>query len=262
LKQTWKHKFGTSWTYVNTPKELQVGAQWNIGMTQNALCQGYTYNRSTGKRTYRPNNVNGNWYTNGGIHFSTPLDKKKRLTLGGNTYTGFNQNVDLIGLEGEGSGEQKKSTVHNLYLQQALNLEYNFGEIVIGAKGNGTWTHATSRREDFSTINAGDYNYGLTLKADLPANFGISTDLTVFSRRGYEDESMNTNDIVWNIRVSKRFFGNRLTVMLDGFDLLHQLSNTYRNINGQGRIETTYIVIPRYLMLHIIYRLNVTPKKK
>lgn len=263
LKNSWTHSFSTSWSFTKSPKVVQIGAWWNIGLTQNALCQGYTYDRSTGKRTYRPDNVDGNWYTNGGYYFSAPLDKKKkRLTLGGNTYVAFNQNVDLIGIEGENGGTQAKSTVHNFYLQQGLRLEYNFSKVKLGTKGNGTWTHATSRREDFTTVNAGDYNYGLTLKADLPAGFALSTDFTVYSRRGYENESMNTNDFVWNARISKRFLGSRLTVMLDGFDLLHQLSNTYRTINGQGRTETTYNVIPRYAMLHVVYRFNVAPKKK
>ena len=45
-----------------------------------------------------------------------------------------------------------------------MKLEYGIGKIKLGAKGNGTWTHITSRRTDFATINAGDFNYGLTFK--------------------------------------------------------------------------------------------------
>lgn len=262
LKNSWTHSLNSSWVYQNSPKVRQVGAYWNVGILQDALCQGYVYNRATGARTYRPDNVKGNWYTNGGIYFSTPIDKKRRLMLGGNSYATFNNNVDLIGIEGENGSAKNKSTVRNVYLSQGITLDYSLGKVKVGAKGNGTWTHATSERSDFTTINAGDFNYGVTLKADLPFNFSLSTDFTVFSRRGYEDHSMNTNDLIWNARISKRFLGSRLAIMVDGFDLLHQLSNTYRSVDGQGRTEITYRVIPRYAMLHVVYRFNVAPKSK
>ena len=152
--------------------------------------------------------------------------------------------------------------MRNLYLSQGLKLEYGFGKVRVGAKGNGTWTHITSRRPDFATINAGDFNYGVTLKADLPFDISFSTDFTVYSRRGYTDDFMNTDDLVWNARLAKRFWGNRISVMLDGFDMLGQLSNIRRSLNGQGRSETIYHVIPRYAMLHFVYRLNVKPKNK
>jgi len=89
----------------------------------------------------------------------------------------------------------------------------------------------------------------------------FSTDLTEYSRRGYEDHSMNTNELVWNARLSKRIGGN-ISIMLDGFDILGNLSNVRRTINAQGRTESYYNVIPSYVMLHAIYRLNIQPKKK
>lgn len=53
-----------------------------------------------------------------------------------------------------------------------------------------------------------------------------------------------------------------LTFMLDGFDILGNLSNVRRTLNAQGRTESYYNVIPRYAMLHVIYKLNIQPKKK
>lgn len=50
--------------------------------------------------------------------------------------------------------------------------------------------------------------------------------------------------------------------ILDGFDILGNLSNVRRTPNAQGRTETYYNVIPRYAMLHAVYRLNIQPKKK
>ena len=50
--------------------------------------------------------------------------------------------------------------------------------------------------------------------------------------------------------------------MLDGFDILGQLSTVRRTLNAQGRTETWYNTVPRYAMLHVVYHLNREPKKK
>jgi len=42
--------------------------------------------------------------------------------------------------------------------------------------------------------------------------------------------------------------------MVDGFDILGQLSNVTRTMNAQGITETYSNVIPRYLVLHATYR--------
>ena len=85
----------------------------------------------------------------------------------------------------------------------------------------------------------------------------------MFSRRGYDDNSMNDNNLVWNARLSRNFLkGGNLVVVLDGYDILGQISNVRRTVNAQGRVETWYNSLPSYFMAHIIYRLNRQPKKK
>ena len=50
--------------------------------------------------------------------------------------------------------------------------------------------------------------------------------------------------------------------MLDGFDLLNNISTVRQSLNAQGRTETWHMSIPRYAMLHAVYRLSHSPKKK
>ena len=50
--------------------------------------------------------------------------------------------------------------------------------------------------------------------------------------------------------------------MLDGFDILGQLNNVTRTLNAQGRTETFTNVMPRYALLHIVWRFNKQPVKK
>ena len=78
----------------------------------------------------------------------------------------------------------------------------------------------------------------------------------MYSRRGYSEPSMNTNELVWNARLAKRLMKGNLIVMFDGFDLLGNLSYVRRSINAQGRTETFYNVIPSYGLLHVAYKLK------
>lgn len=73
---------------------------------------------------------------------------------------------------------------------------------------------------------------------------------------------MDRNDFVWNARLSKRVWKDRLTFMVDAWDMLGNLSNVVNGVNGQQRWAYAYNVIPRYVMLRAIYRLNIQPKKR
>ena len=90
----------------------------------------------------------------------------------------------------------------------------------------------------------------------------INTDLSLYTRTGYADDALNSSEFVWNARLSRPFLKGRLLVMLDGFDLLGQLDNVSRTVNAQGRTETYTNVLPRYILLHVVYRFNKQPKKK
>lgn len=50
--------------------------------------------------------------------------------------------------------------------------------------------------------------------------------------------------------------------MVDGFDILHNLSNVFYNVNAQARTETYTNVLPRYVMFHLQWKLHKAPKRK
>lgn len=84
----------------------------------------------------------------------------------------------------------------------------------------------------------------------------------MFTRRGYESSTMNRDDLVWNARISKGFLKNRLSLMLDAWDILGNLSNVNAGIDGRSRWEYYTNVIPRYVMLRLLYKFDRQPKKQ
>ena len=260
LKNSVAHQLDVSYTNNSNRKQRFFNAGVNYNAVRNQIGYSSEYNRATGVYTYRPVNINGNYSVGGNVNYSMALDRKRRWNLSTTTSAQLHNNVDLITVTG--SDANPRSKVKTLFLNETVKIDHRFGRQKVGAKAGCSWRNATSAREDFSTINAANFNYGLTGQFELPCGFQLFTDLTMYSRRGYEAHEMNTDELVWNARLSKQVWKKRLTFALEGFDILHNLSAVTHTLNGQGRTETYRNVIPSYGMLHVIYRLNIQPKKK
>ncbi len=261
LKNATTHHLETSFNRpLSRKRNLNMSANANIYTDQVAL--GYIYDRNTGVRTITPDNINGNWNAAYAITYRSRLDKKSLWTFQTATSYTYVNSVDLIGTSAT-ADRAVRSKVGSQYVNEDAYIKYTpSSKMDFSIKGKINYQNSQSDRENFKTINVWDFNYGLTAKIELPLAFQLSTDLTMYSRRGYSDHTMNTNELVWNARLSKRFMHGNLVCMLDAFDLLGNLSNVRRSIDAQGRVETWNNVTPQFALLHIIYRLNKQPKKK
>lgn len=261
LKSSYKHDAGLSFSMRNSKRERMANASIGYATTVNQIVYDVVYDRTTGRRTSRPENINGNYQLSGGLSYTAPIDHRRLFTFTTSTTSAYAHNVDLIAYNDD-EEENHRSTVRTVLLGETLKADYRRGKLRVGVKASGNYYRAVGTRTSFATINAYDFRYGATLQAELPWKLQLATDLTMYSRRGYEYHEMNTNDLVWNARLFKSVMQGRLVFMVDAFDIFHQLSSTVYAINGQGQKETYRNVIPRYVMAHIIYRLNIKPKKR
>jgi len=260
LKNTTIHNANVEYGHSNAEKQLNYWLTLKYDISHNSVAMGYIYDRATGIRTFTPDNVSGNYNLSLNLGYSQPLDKKKFLTFDNSMGWRMSHGVDLIGTDTGDAPERSSVMTH--WLTDRLRIDYKINKKVkLGAKGYIGYGRSTSSREDFATVNVYDFHYGLTSLVNMPFGLQLSTDLTMYSRRGYASSAANTNDLVWNARLSKTFTKAGLTFALDAFDILNQLSNISQVINSQGRTETYRNSLPRYIMAHVIYRLNKKPKK-
>lgn len=232
-----------------------VNASFNFDATQDAVATAVLYDKQTGVRTSTPQNIDGNWNTNASAGVDFPLDHKERLRLKQNFTHRHSHSVDLM--------NNARSVVASNYFDDELSLSWKpTDKLDLTAKGDLHYQRSTSARADFTRINVFDFDYSLAGQIELPWNFQFATDLTMYSRRGYSDATMNTNELVWNARITKRLMHGNLLLQLDGFDMLGQLSNVRHSINAQGRTETFYNVLPSYALFHVTWRLNKKPKSE
>lgn len=253
LRPSREHNFYASYREKLCRTLVNASAYFNA--TQDAIASATLYDITTGVRTVTPQNINGNWNIGSSAAVDFPLVRDEQLRLMQKLGHQYRHSVDLM------NGTRSIVSSHNL--DEELSLSWRpTDKMEFTAKGNLHYQHSTSDCEDFLPINVFDFNYGLSAQVELPWNFQISTDLTMYSRRGYSDTTMNTNELVWNARLTKRLMHGNLLLQLDGFDILGNLSNVRHSINAQGRTETFYNVIPSYALFHIIWRLNKKAKKE
>lgn len=227
---------------------------------RNALSMAAEYDTSTGVRTSSMHNVNGNW---GGSMLESgtlPFGKDRMFSFSERVKLAYRRSVDFMGYDG---GPLQRNVVNNYRVAISPSLRwrpYDGSEITLFGDVNGSWFR--SRLDNFMNFNAWDISYGLRANLRLPANFSLSTDFTVYTRRGYSDPALNDDNYVWNARLTYSILKGQLLLMIDGFDILNSLSNVSYSVNAQGRTETFSNVLPRYAMFHIQWKFNRMPKKR
>ncbi|MCD8318800.1 MAG: outer membrane beta-barrel family protein [Paraprevotella sp.] len=261
LKTALIHKFYARWRRTNRKYDQTFSSDLNVQFITNSIAYGNTYNPENGVRTYKYENVDGNWNAFGQFYFTRALGPEKRWRIQTNTSLSFIHNVDISATQGE-TGNSRLSTVDTWRTGEDAELSYRFKTLSVGINGTVDWRNSQSDRSGFETINAVEYNYGMTVNYTLPWKIQLATDIKMFSRRGYSDSGMNTDDVVWNASLTRSFAQKRLVVKLEGFDILSQISNTHYSIDAQGREEVWINNIPSYAMLHLQWRFNHMPKKK
>jgi len=262
LKKSDQHSFSTSYTQNRKSIDQTIRLGISANVTHNARTQGYTYNTTTGVRTYRPENIgSGNWSVSTSANWSRAVDKKKLWHISNEVNIGYNKSTGLALTTGSTNAEL--SRVGNLTVGYKPSIRFQKDKLTVSVKGD------VSYRNIHRNITLGeqptdiwDIGYGINGNYKLPWDFTIDTDLTMHSRRGYTDDEMNDNRLYWDASLTKSFKQGKWLLKLRGYDLLGQVSNLHYNINAQGRTETWTNSMRRYALLTVSYRFTQKPKKE
>ena len=228
--------------------------------TDNALTRGYTYDTSTGVRYNRMYNVSGNTMKAVTNELRWQFGATKQFTLSSESDFNLSTYSDMIGVNME---EPEHTKVKHRSMSEKMKFMWQFGAHSLQVRCDLTNRHTTSTQPDFDNLNANHLNYGISGLFKLPAGFAINTDFTCYTRRGYGVDYLDTTDPVWNARLSYCPPRNsRWVFMIDGFDLLHKLSNVNYAVTANGRTVSYTNALPRYILFSFQYRLNIQPKKR
>lgn len=261
LKPSYKYKGYIQWFLTVPIKNYTLNnfMEFVYSYTHNQLVDGYRYDTDTGVRTHRTYNVpSGNTSTNFHVQPSLQFGNKGQFTASLFGGIDFIRSSDMIGI----NADPVKSQVHTVWSVEKFNFAWQIGKQSLTFRGEINSRHTSSDAADFKAITGTHSNVAVAGNFTLPKGFGISTDFTVYMRRGYGSPELDTTDPVMNMRLNYSPVKSHWVFMLDGFDLFHQLTNVQYTVNSQGRTVVWNNVLPRYFMLHVQYKLNIQPKKK
>ncbi len=288
LKSSWNDRF--MMFYNNFLPETQTSYAFHLHFnnTRRQISNASIYDSHTGAKYHRPLNIDGNWNISPNIMFNSALGAKKWFNISswtGITYThavGYqsgelsdesryyltsnNGGVDLEGLFAHTQlGKQiTKRTNVGEYLRLNYRRDLGLNEdwsIDFGLTGGFNYSHARNNVQTNANLDTWSFNYGGNAMVTTPWNMTFATDIGKESRRGYDDASMNTDELVWNASLSqnmKKWLKNHdLTLSVEWYDILRQRSNISRAISATMRSDTYTNSINSYLMVHLIYKLNL-----
>ena len=236
-------------------------------LVHNAIGQQTEYNEETGVFTTTPRNVDGNRSCNFTIGYGQALDKAGLLQMSTSVWGGIHRSEDFSRnvLNAQDNALREMHSIvynYNTGAEASFNYRTRSG-IHAGVKGRIDHTRQTARPIVYYCNAFTDYSYGLTFTMPLTPRIGLETDIMAYSRCGYADQTMNSTDFVWNASLSYTPDKKKLwLIRAVGFDILHELKSVRRTVNAQGYTETWYNTVPSYFTVHILYRINIQPKRR
>jgi hypothetical protein len=257
LKPSFTHNFRLNYNDYFQKHQQSLGAFLNFSMTSNSVSNKTTLiDEKTGKTETKPENINGNWNGNLFLMFSTALDSAAYFNLNTSTNLSYNHNVAYVSV-GDIKTSQE-SVTNSLGIGERLALSYRNEWFEVELNGSVNYNRKRSELQTNNNLDTWQFSYGGMIGITAPWGTALSTNMNMQSRRGYNDSSMNTNELLWNAQISQSFLrGNALTVSLQFYDILHQQSTISSVLSAIERSDTEYNAITNYAMLHVIYRTNV-----
>ncbi len=256
LKPSWSNRFFVFYNNYITDRQMGWAANVRFNNTFNSISSRTVYDMTTGKRETTPDNINGNWSLGAFAMFNTAIDRQKAWNIQNSLNYNYQNAVAYMALDQQSSSV--KSTTRQTTVDDNMRLNYRNDWLEVGVNGGVRYNHARNAVRESANLDTWTYSYGGNLQLNAPWGTSLSTDITQQNRRGYEDASMNTNELIWNAQLSQSFLKQKaLTLSLQWYDILRERSNISRTISATQRSDSWSNAINSYVMVHVVYRLNL-----
>ena len=226
--------------------------------TQNATTSRTQYDDLTGGRVTKPVNVNGNWNGSLSYNFNTALGERQHWRVNTHTQTSMTNSLGYV--YQRSTNETVKNRTRGTNVGETLRLTYRRDwesgwQVEANASTGIRYNHSRSSNQSATNLDTYRFNYGGSLNLYFPWGMNFSSDISQQSRRGYSDQSMNTNQLIWNLTLSQRFLkGKNLTLSVRAVDILDCRDEVSRAVSATARTDSRSEMVNSYWMLALTYR--------
>ena len=260
LKPSFTHNVHGNFNTNNVEREGSIYAYTHFRTTRNSISNKTTYDKVTGVRTTMPMNINGNWNGGAGFGFNRAFGHEKAFNVGSDLGAWYSHNVGFYNNTDASQDDQTdiKSITRDLSTYGKVRISYRNKWINVELSTGDEFSHAKNNVNTQATPDTHNYNYGADVEWTMPWGTKLSTDIHMDSRRGYTQDEMNTDELLWNAQLSHSFLrGKALTLSVEMKDILGQQTNISRSISAFMQSEYRSNAIYQYAMLHAIYRFSI-----
>lgn len=254
LKDTRLHSVSNNFMYQNTRGYIErLLLIYNI--YNNQVGQSRIYNSESGVTESKPMNINGNWSFSIDAFNTLFVTENRQSSISNEANISLRNNADYI--SSTISDVNRKQEVQTTEIDEKINYSWSSKNTKVQAEGSAyaNCTYTTSESEYFSSKKILSYGFQGKLRYELPYDLLFQTDILSVCRKGYNAADMNDQEYIWNANLTKKF-GESYSIGVECYDILNQRKSVYNYINAQGSYSRFCNNMHRYLMLHVIMRLN------
>lgn len=284
LKSSWNDNFNVDYNNYITEKQMGWYAGFRGDKTRRSISNATIYDTESGVNYSRPMNIDGAWSLRTWMGFNTALDKEKHFNLNWSQSINHANNVGYISSKLDTGAQQflypvvdmnglfnymsennllEKANTKSTDLGENLRINYRNDLLEVGVNGGMNYQHARNDMLKSGNRDTWFFNYGGNVVINMPWDMQFSSDISQQSRRGYDDASMNTNELIWNAQLSQNFLKQKnATVSVQWYDILRNRSSISRSLSATSRSDTWTNAIHSYVMVHVIYRFNLLGDKE
>lgn len=284
LKSSWNDNFNVDYNNYITEKQMGWYAGFRGDKTRRSISNATIYDTESGVNYSRPMNIDGAWSVRTWMGFNTALDKEKHFNLNWSQSINHANNVGYISSKLNTGAQQflypvvdmnglfnymsennllEKANTKSTDLGENLRINYRNDLLEVGVNGGMNYQHARNDMLASGNRDTWFFNYGGNVVVNMPWDMQFSSDISQQSRRGYDDASMNTNELIWNAQLSQNFLKQKnATVSVQWYDILRNRSSISRSLSATNRSDTWTNAIHSYVMVHFIYRFNLLGDKE
>jgi hypothetical protein len=251
LKVGFNHNINLNFNQYKVLSQRWMGVGFGLNFQENAITQFNTIDLSTGKRTYYPVNVNGNYNWNLWSNYNKSMGEKKP-----NYGFGINGNggryINYI------NGKQATTNYYtiNTNLTFGLDITDKFSFII-----NPTIGYNFSK-SSISIVDNNYFSYGGSAEVEvtLPWKVEIGTSVRADLRQKINAFATNTNLVIWNSYISKKIFKKDTgKISFYANDMLDDNKGFTRTINSTFVSDDRFQRISRYFLLKFEWSFTKNP---
>lgn len=231
--------------------QTSLTADWELRATENAVCNSTSYEPETGVKTRTPRNIGGNWFTQGNMVLAKAFD---RAGLSFSSHSSARYDCNSNYLYNKTTRADEMNVTDRAMLKESLRAGYRNRILDVTLDVGGEYTIEHSQLRPDLDQRPWSLVCGLSAIVGAPWGMQLTTDLTLISQRGFVYGDYNHDYCVLNATLSQQFFSKRLTVRLEGSDMLRQLPNLLRSYSAESRSVTTVNGVNSYYLLRFIWK--------